>query len=53
MYRKVVKQIFKTNHIVCNGGGEIAAIKEAISKTSISIEISLKKGYLKRKPTFQ
>jgi len=53
VYRKVVKQIYKTNHIVCDGRGEIAAIKEAISRTSILIEINLKKEYPKRKPIFQ
>ena len=44
VYHKVVKQILITNHIVRDEGGEIAAIRKAIKKASITIELHLKKG---------
>ena len=48
VYCKIIKQILTTTHIVGDGGGEIAAIRKAIKKASITIELHLKKGNPKR-----
>jgi len=48
-----VKKIIKTNSIVGDRGGKIAAIRDAVSKASIIIEFQLKQGYPKKKPTYQ
>ena len=41
-----------TNHIVGDGEGKIAVIRKAIEIASIIIELHLKKGHPKRKPTY-
>ena len=43
----------KTNSKVSYGGGEIAAIRDTISKASIVIEFQLKQGHPKKKLTYQ
>ena len=53
MYCKAIKEIVKINHIIGDRGREIAAIKEAIERVSITIELQLKQGYPKEKSTYQ
>ena len=47
-----MKEIVKTNHIVGNRGGEVAAIKQVIKRASIMIKLQLKHGHLTEKPTY-
>ena len=38
VYQGILKKIMKTNSIVSDGGGKIAAIRDTVSKVSIVIE---------------
>ena len=53
MWKKIVKNAVKPNHVVGGGGREIEAIKQSIGRMLTSIEFKLNQGYPRKKSTLR
>ena len=49
----IIKKLHKATALVCDGGSEIAAIRQAIEASTIQIEFKLQNGHPKKVPMFR